>query len=158
MELRNNAFVNTSTTTGAGLAAAYRRSTATLTSYNSASNNNDFFGSTIFTDGTNTDSTIGAYKTRVASRDSNSFSENPPFLSTVGSNANFLHINPVTPTQLESGGTAVSGITDDFDGNTRNVTTPDVGADEFTGTPAANMSYVSSTTEQQTGNAFCRRR
>ncbi|MBS1797763.1 MAG: hypothetical protein JSS81_28330, partial [Acidobacteria bacterium] len=133
--LRNNVFVNASTTAGAGLAAAYRRSTATLTSYGAASNNNDFFGSTIYTDGTNTDTTIGAYKTRVASRDSNSFTENPPFLSTTGASSNFLHINTATSTQLESGGAAVSGITDDFDGDTRNATTPDVGADEFAGLP-----------------------
>ena len=132
--LEDNAFVNASSTTGAGLAVAYRRSTATLTTYGSASNNNDFFGSTTYTDGTNTDVGIAAYKTRVASRDSASFSENPPFLSTTGSSANFLHINTGTPTQLESGGIPVSGITTDFDGDTRNVTTPDVGADEFAGT------------------------
>src|SRR5205823_8573867 len=39
------------------------------------------------------------------------------------------------PTQLESGGAPITGFTDDFDGQTRNTTTPDVGADEFTGTP-----------------------
>jgi hypothetical protein len=133
LTLRNNVFVNTSTPAGAGLSVAYRRSSTTLTSYASASNNNDFFASTIFNDGTNTDATIAAYKTRVASRDSASFSENPPFLSTTGSSANFLHISAVVATQLESGGTAVTGITDDFDGQTRNVSTPDVGGDEFAG-------------------------
>lgn len=133
LTLRNNIFANISSVAGAGLAVAYRRSSTTLSTYQSASNNNDFFAPTIYTDGTNTDTTIGAYKTRVSSRDSASFAENPPFLSTIGSNANFLHINTVTPTQLESGGLAVSGITDDFDGDTRNVATPDIGADEFTG-------------------------
>jgi hypothetical protein len=134
--LADNAFVNASSTTGAGLAVAYRRSTATLTTYGSASNNNDFFGSTTYTDGTNTDVGIAAYKTRVASRDSASFSENPPFLSTTGSSANFLHINTTIATQLESGGAPIAGITTDFDGQTRNATTPDVGADEFTGIAA----------------------
>ncbi|MFN6963200.1 MAG: Calx-beta domain-containing protein [Pyrinomonadaceae bacterium] len=140
LTLRNNILVNTSTATGTGLTVAYRRTNTTLTSYASASNNNDLYAGVpsatnlIFYDGTNSDQSITAYTARVASRDSNSFSENPPFLSTTGSNANFLHINPAVATQLESGGTSVSGITDDFDGNTRNATTPDVGADEFNGT------------------------
>lgn len=153
LTLADNVFVNTSTPAGAGLSVAYRRSSTTLTTYASGSNNNDFFASTIFNDGTNTDSTIAAYKTRVTPRDSASFSENPPFLSTTGSSANFLHINPATPTQLESGGTPVGGITDDFDGQTRNVSTPDVGADEFAGIAldltAPTISYT------PIGNTLC---
>jgi hypothetical protein len=139
--LRNNVLVNTSTAAGTGFTVAYRRSSTTLTTYNAASNNNDFYAGTpsvtnlIFYDGTNSDQTLANYKARVASRDSNSVSENPPFLSTTGSNANFLHINPAIATQLESGGITVAGITDDFDGDTRNVSTPDIGADEFTGIP-----------------------
>lgn len=133
LTLRNNVLVNNSSVTGVGLAAAYRRSSTTLTTYQAASNNNDFYGSTIFTDGTNTDTTLASYKARVASRDSSSISENPPFLGTDGTQPSFLHINPVTPTQLESGGIPVSGITADFDGDTRNVASPDIGADEFTG-------------------------
>lgn len=135
VELRNNIFVNNSSVAGAGLATAYRRSSTTLTSYAAASNNNLFYGSTIFTDGTNTDATIGAFKTRVATRDASSISENPTFTSTDGYNSQFLHINPATPTQIESAGTAVGSVTDDFDSDVRNVSTPDIGADEFTGTP-----------------------
>ncbi len=133
--LRNNIFVNNSTAAGTGFAVAHRRSSATLTTYAAASNNNDFFATTIYTDGVTPQVSIAAYKALVASRDSASFAENPTFVSTTGSSSNFLHINLLTPTQLESGGTTVSGITDDFDGDTRNVTTPDIGADEFIGTP-----------------------
>ncbi|MEO8235757.1 MAG: T9SS type A sorting domain-containing protein [Flavobacterium sp.] len=131
--LRNNIFVNNSTTTGAGLAVAYRRSSTTLTSYATASNNNLFYASNIFTDGTNTDVTLTAYKTRVASRDASSVSENPNFVSTFGANANFLHIDTTIATQIESGGANVAVVTDDFDGDVRNATTPDIGADEFAG-------------------------
>ena len=131
--LRNNIFVNNSAVMGAGLAAAYRRSSTTLTTYDAASNNNLFYGSTIFTDGTNTDVTLAAFKTRVGTRDTASITENPTFVSTTGSNANFLHIDTAVATQIESGASPVPGITDDFDGNVRNVTTPDIGADEFTG-------------------------
>lgn len=133
VDLRNNIFVNNSGVTGAGLAAVYRRSSAVLTSYASASNNNLFYGSTIFTDGTNTDATMAAYKTRVSTRDNASVYENPNFISVIGANAQFLHINTVTPTLIEGGGIAISGLTTDFDGDTRNATTPDLGADEFTG-------------------------
>lgn len=145
LNLRNNIIVNTSVQNGAGLTVAYRRSLGTagaLANYASTSNNNDFYAGTpsatnlIYADGTSTATTIAAYKGGVftagtiAPRDNASFSENPPFLSTTGSSANFLHINPATPTQIESGAAPIAGITDDFDGNVRSVSTPDVGADE----------------------------
>ena len=110
----------------------------------------------IFNDATNSDQTLAAYKARVASRDSASITENPPFLSTTGSSADFLHIDPATATQLESGGIPVSGITDDFDGQTRNASTPDVGADEFSGIAldlsAPNISYTPLANTSGTGN------
>ena len=111
------------------------------------SNNNDFYAGApgasrlIFFDTANSDQTIGAYKTRVASRDSASFTENPTFLSTSGASANFLHIDTAVATQLESGAVNIAGITDDYDMNIRQGnpgyigtgTAPDVGADEFNG-------------------------
>ncbi len=139
LDMRNNVIVNTSTPSGTGLTVAYRRSSTTLTNYASSSNNNAFYAGTpgaanlIFYDGTNSDQTIAAFKTRVSPREVASFSENPPFISTSGSNPNFLHISTSTATQLESGGQPISGITDDYDGDVRNASTPDVGADEFAG-------------------------
>jgi trimeric autotransporter adhesin len=137
--LRNNNFVNLSTAAGTGLTSAYRRSSAILTSYGATSDNNNFYAGTpgasnvIFFDGTNSDQTLVAYKGRVAARDSASVTENPPFVSTVASAATFLHISSATATQLEGNATSVAGITDDFDGDVRNATTPDIGADEFNG-------------------------
>lgn len=55
----------------------------------------------------------------------------PPFVSNVD-----LHIPAATPTRLESGG-AAAGVVVDIDGDARNATTPDIGADEFTGAPPA---------------------
>jgi hypothetical protein len=149
LNLRNNIIVNTSTANGTGVTAAYRRSNTTLTNYGATSNSNDFYAGTpgatnlIFFDGTNADQTIAAYKARVSPRDSASFTENPPFVSTTGSNTNFLHISGAVATQLESGAVNIAGITDDFDGQTRQGnagyagagTAPDIGADEFEGTP-----------------------
>lgn len=151
LNLRNNIIVNNSTPAGTGLAIAYRRSSgaaSALNNYAATSNNNLFYAGTpgasnlIYSDGTSTAQTLAAYKSGVftagtiAPRDANSVTENPPFLSTTGSSANFLHIDPSIATQVESGAATVAGITDDFDGNVRNVTTPDIGADEGTFTLA----------------------
>lgn len=145
LDLRNNIAVNVSTPgSTSGNTVAYRRSTTTLTSYSSNSNNNCFFAGSpasnrlIFFDGTNSDQVIGDFKARVSPRDVSSFTENPPFQN-VSSTPYDLHMNTGIATQTESGGIPVStpiAITDDFDGNVRNVTTPDVGADEFAGTGA----------------------
>ncbi len=45
-----------------------------------------------------------------------------------------LHIDPAIPTYIESGATPIAGIDTNFDGGSRNVSTPDIGADEFDGT------------------------
>jgi hypothetical protein len=44
-----------------------------------------------------------------------------------------LHIDETIPTYLESRGTPIAGIDTDFEGDSRNVSTPDIGADEFDG-------------------------
>lgn len=130
--LRNNIFVNTSSTRGAGLAVAYRRTNNNLTEYRNASNKNLFFASTIFTDGTTSQTTFAAYQTAVSPRDANSINEAPNFLSTNGTDDKFLHINTTIATAIDNGADPISGIVDDFDVDTRNSTTPDIGADEFT--------------------------
>ncbi len=142
LDMRNNIIVNNSAPVGSGLVVAFRRSVSTsLVNYGSASNNNAFYAGTpssanlIFYDGTNSDQTIDTYKTRVSPRDAASFSENAPFINSTTAPYD-LHISALTPTQTESGGTPIASpiaVTDDFDGNTRNITTPDVGADEFNG-------------------------
>src|SRR5439155_18009846 len=144
-----------------------------LANYASTSNNNDFYAGTpganrlIYYDGTSSAQTISAYKSgvftagTVAPRDSVSFSENPPFLSTTGSNASFLHINPAANTQIESGGANIAGFTDDFDGDIRqgnpgysgNGTAPDVGADEFNFTSTPTPSPTSTATVTATATA-----
>jgi trimeric autotransporter adhesin len=156
VQLRNNIVINKCTAPGSTtyVAAAYRRSSTTLTTYAATSNNNDFYAGTpsannvIYTDGTNFDQTLAAYKVRVAPLDAVSVTENPPFVN-VASVPYDLHILPVA-TQCESGGSVVStplSITDDYDGNARypnagypnNVSfpafAPDLGADEFAGIP-----------------------
>lgn len=134
VNLRNNVFVNNCTPTGTEFAVAYRRSSTTLTTFSTTSNNNLLYAGTpssqnlIYHDGTTPQQTLGAYKTAVAPRDASAVSENPPFVSTVGSSPNFLNVVTSTPTQIEAGASPVTGITDDYIGTTRNATTPDIGA------------------------------
>ena len=162
LDLRDNIIVNNCTPTGSGVVAAYRRSAGTtgmLFNYASTSNFNDFYAGTpgannmIYYDGTSPAVTINDYKTGVftagtlANRDSVSVSENPIFLSTTGSDANYLHINSATASQLESGGATIATYTTDFDGTARYPnsgypinpsyppTAPDIGAVEFGGIP-----------------------
>jgi hypothetical protein len=57
-----------------------------------------------------------------------SFAESSPFVS-----ATDLHVQTSIPTQVESAGIPLPGMNTDIDGVSRNATTPDVGADEFSG-------------------------
>ncbi len=135
-----------------GIAACLRRSSGTAavvpTNYNVASNNNAYWcnptagtnNHMTYVEGTatitNPQNTVANMKTFMVNRDQVSVQINPTYLSTVGSNANFLHIDTTVATPIESGGATVAGITVDYDNVVRNVTTPDIGADEFAGIAA----------------------
>ncbi|PKP29805.1 MAG: hypothetical protein CVT99_15765 [Bacteroidetes bacterium HGW-Bacteroidetes-16] len=171
IELKNNLIVNTSTpvfVTGPSYTVAYRRSSTSISTYSTSSNNNCFYAgmpgtnNLIYHDGTNGDQSVVLFKARVSPRESNSFSENPTFVDAA---ANNIHLNLSTPTALESSGLRITSpiaITTDYDGETRwgetgysgSGTSTDVGADEadFIGLPS--MAYLSSTTIQHTGYVF----
>ena len=150
LDLRNNIIVNASTAAGTGgYAAALRRTSGTAgtapANYATTSNNNLLYAgppsatNLLYVEGTttatNAQQTLAAYKAFMGSRDQQSVTENPPFLSTTGTAATFLHISPTVATQVESAGAPISGITTDFDGDPRSATTPDIGADEGTFLP-----------------------
>lgn len=71
---------------------------------------------------------IAAWQTATAF-DGNSVAVNPIFVNPVSPGTD-LHLQLISP--LNDQGTPISGITTDIDGNTRSVTVPDIGADEFT--------------------------
>jgi hypothetical protein len=157
--MKNNIFVNSYPSKGLGVSAVFKRSASTdLANFSSTTSNNLYYGTNIYNDGTNTDVTIGTFATRVTPRAAGSFSENPTFVNTAtGASTNFLHIDPTVATQIESGGLPISvpaSVLVDFDADARNASTPDIGADEFAGIISVPMTFVSSTTEQVTGNAF----
>lgn len=153
LNLINNILVNLSTSAGTtGFTTAFRKSHYLLTNYSTSSNNNLFYAGTpgtnnlIMYDGTNSYQTLLSFKTAVGpTREALSVTENPPFLSTSGSDNTFLHINSSVPTFVESGGTNSLSCSDDFDGNIRygysgysgTGTAPDIGADEFEGIKVA---------------------
>lgn len=133
LDMRNNIIVNASSASGTGLAVAFRRSAATdLLNYATTSNNNLFFGTSgVYTDGTNIDAGLSTFQTRVSTRETNSKSQNPTFASTTGSDATFLHFESGALNLAGSFGQVISGYTTDFDGDVRDVSTPDIGADEW---------------------------
>jgi hypothetical protein len=155
VDLRNNNIVNNSTAVGAGgWTAAYRRSSTTISTYASVSNNNNFYagissGNALYYDGSNAYGALSAYKSFAAPMDAQSVSENPPFVN-ITTLPYDLHLKTTVATSCESGGTIISSpvsIVTDYDGDTRypnggypnNIsypaTAPDIGADEFAGIP-----------------------
>jgi trimeric autotransporter adhesin len=140
IELKNNLIINTSTPNGSGITYAFRRNAVSTASYSVNSDANDFYAGTpgpnnlIYYDGTNSVESINDLKNYLSS-DSHSFSELPPFVN-ISSKPYDLHIKNGIATQLEGGGIPVSSpliITDDYFGNVRNSSIPDVGANEFAG-------------------------
>ena len=136
IDLRNNIFVNNVDNTAGGTNYAFYG--GAITDLAATTNNNLYYAGVpsatnlIYYDGTNTAQTLTEYKTLVSPLESASVSSLPPFVN-VTTTPYDLHIDTTTPTQTESGGTPVAGIITDFDGDTRNATTPDIGADEFNG-------------------------
>ncbi|QQS34722.1 MAG: T9SS type A sorting domain-containing protein [Ignavibacteriales bacterium] len=95
-----------------------------------------------------TDQTFDSWKT-ISGGDSESISGETVTYTSVGNGD--LHLNMgTTATLLESGGTIISGLNFDFDGDVRpgplgsvngGATAPDLGADEFDGVPAASSTF-----------------
>jgi hypothetical protein len=150
VDIRDNIFVNLADVTNGQFACAIRKSSTWLLNFASTCNNNLYYTGTpsaknlIFYDGTNADSTLNQFKNRVSPRELNSVTENPSFVNSVTPPYD-LHINTIVPTQVESGGTPITSpivINTDYDGNTRNATAPDIGADEFSGIAADLASPV----------------
>jgi hypothetical protein len=149
IDMRNNLIINNSIPgpTG-GVVSAYRRSSQVNTSYSDSSDHNMLYVNTsagrrqyLFFNGTDSSMSINNYKNLMDPRDRNSLTSPsvPPFLNITTAPYD-LHIDPAIPAQIESNGIPVrdTGLTVmlDYDGDFRNTTTPDLGADEGNFTPA----------------------
>ncbi|MCX6210071.1 MAG: hypothetical protein NTZ59_11410 [Bacteroidetes bacterium] len=161
MILRNNIVINESENgSSAGIVAAIRRNAATVLydNYDSTSNKNYLYAGAagvnnlLYSDGTNALQTKSAFATPLGLREAASIlgessftsgatfgTANNFFIDTAGSSSNFLHLKSGITTQAEGAADAITtpNINIDFDGDARNASTPDVGADEFNGTTPA---------------------
>lgn len=159
-DFRNNCVVNLSIPGSTGLTVAYRWSGSyNPSNYSTLSNNNNWYAGTpgssnvIFFDGTERDQTLADFQARVFPKESNSVTENPPFMN-VTTTPYDLHISTNIPTFCESSGTPVLTpipISDDIDGNPR-AALPDIGADEFSGTLPPNA--VTFSVDMSTAEGF----
>src|SRR5690606_841357 len=107
--VKNNIFINTSN--GPGDKTCIYWGSTDYSMLSTASNRNLFFAglpgnsNLIFYDGTNAYANLATYQAALAPRDANSVMEaTTPFLSTVSSNPNYMHIDPAVFTAAESGG------------------------------------------------------
>jgi hypothetical protein len=133
VDIRNNIFQNTQTSTGG--AKMYAIGTGSSTFANMTSNYNDFnvSGASTFVGRTGGLGTAGTDRLTLANwqtataKDVNSITTTPVFVS-----ATDLHLVPASNCNLHRKGIPVSGTTLDFDGDTRHTVKPDIGADEYT--------------------------
>jgi hypothetical protein len=130
--IKNNILINVRTDANSQACAIGRSSAATIPVI--TSDYNDLYVGTDLTShkiGSFTNVTYFATLTdwQANGYDGASISEDVQFVS-----ATDLHIKPGVATKLKGGGTPIPGYTTDIDGQPRNVNTPDIGADEFSGT------------------------
>jgi hypothetical protein len=136
VNIKNNIFANYSSSGSTSLRyCIYKQATSILNS----ANYNDYY---INTSGTNNN--VGSYNATdqntltnwqtVTSKDAASLNINPAFVSVTDLHSSSINLNAAAVCISTANGDGLN-ITNDFDGDLRNLTTPDIGADEFTVAP-----------------------
>lgn len=138
LDIRNNVFVNTYNNSGSSTDKSYAIYTNASPSIFTNINYNDYFTSgaasvlgAINVGGTTTDQTTLNGWRAATGQDAQSLVGDPLFTS-----ATDLHITS-SLSAVSNAGTPIAEINTDFDGTTRNASTPDIGADEFSSPTAA---------------------
>jgi hypothetical protein len=137
LDIRNNIFANTQTGTSATQKNYAIYSAAANTAFSNI-NYNDYFVSNSFNAASATAGFLTSDRTGLAGivtgfgANANSINVAPVFVS-----ATDLHLNTSSNCQLDNKGVVIATVTTDIDGVTRSNSTPDMGADEFTGTLVA---------------------
>ncbi|OYU82891.1 MAG: hypothetical protein CFE24_13750 [Flavobacterium sp. BFFFF2] len=96
---------------------------------------NCYYGSTFSSNLSN--QTLSGWQS-YTTQDAHSIFSNPPFVS--ATNPHILY-NGSNAAALNGSGTPIADVTTDFDGEARNATTPDIGADEFSLDPTTITSF-----------------
>ncbi|GAB2869909.1 autotransporter outer membrane beta-barrel domain-containing protein [Hymenobacter ruber] len=157
VDLRNNIFVNLVSglaSGGGGIGAAFFKNNTITTSVSAGSNNNIyyagppstekliFYGAAVGTTPAALDQTLAQYQARFAAVEQASLTELPPFVNATTN----PHLLTGQPTRAEGGGlplaTTPLPVPTDLDGDARNATRPDIGADEGSFTPLAARTAV----------------
>lgn len=137
VNVRDNIFANTQTVGNASSRLAISNLATTGSGVFGSINYNNYYSTSTNLSSTGTNAsitnTIAQLQTSLGDN-ANSSALQPNFLG-----ANDLHMDP-NFTNLNNTGNPVAGITTDIDGNTRNATTPDMGADEFS--PCATITFT----------------
>ncbi len=159
--IRNNILVTRVNNTGGGksagigngaggaVASAFANATMNYNAFGVSGTNSGVVGySGLSISGFTLFTTLAAWQA-AGTFDANSVVSNTAFVS-----ASDLHIDPIDVNNLYLNGTAVviSGITTDYDCDTRNATTPDIGADEYV---APDCTTVNGGTITAGTSAFC---
>jgi len=122
---KNNIFVNTRDESPYWASSIYDYTASNLTSdYNDLYYEPNQYNALVRIGSTNYN-TLADWQ--ATGQDLNSVTEMPNFVDP------YLHIDDTIQTNIDSGATPIAGISADFDGDTRNAITPDIGADEFDG-------------------------
>jgi hypothetical protein len=138
----NNIFTNLSIPGLTGRSVAFWREDANLSNY--SGNYNSYYAGMpstsrlLFFDGTSAIENLSAFQALVSPRETNSVTGQVSFISTNGSDAGFLHLDPTQNCQLLGRGNNSNYLLpDDVDGESRLIVSPfltDIGADEVSKT------------------------
>lgn len=150
LDIRNNIFSNTTVVAPAYMYAFYSAAANTVYQY---INYNDYYTTGTYLGYISTNRTDLTNWKIGTTQDANSINVLPVFASTTD-----LHLITSSNIGLNDFGTYIAVVTTDIDGITRSITTPDMGADEFTpptdAVDWANLQYITKPNMQpcETGN------
>ncbi|HEV7684333.1 MAG TPA: C25 family cysteine peptidase [Pyrinomonadaceae bacterium] len=142
IDMRGNIFANNLDNTGAAGDKAYAVYVQAPANPFTTIDNNDYFASgpagVLGFIGGADKTTITAWRTATG-QDNNSIAADPQFTS-----ATDLHIKRTSPgvlSPVENAGVTLAGITTDYEGDTRDASTPEIGADEVTSMQFSSATY-----------------
>jgi hypothetical protein len=139
IKLINNIFSNLSSPGASGMSMAFWKAVGGFAELSEDCDNNIWYAGTpgaqnlICYHGTLACVTLDDYKTANLGKDQNSFTENVPFASVAAPYD--LHLNAGIETYAEGNALVIAGIGEDYDGEARDASHPDIGADEGDFTP-----------------------